>query len=166
MPGLSERVLLLEAAVILSRQGGWAGYRVFPAIALHPTRRRGGDSTGLSPHIRMTYGLIRTNCALMSICLSRRSMCFARHRMADGDGRRACVSVGFRRPAMGSRCSTDADCVPICSSVLRVHYDHWYETSWYSPQFCPVVKAAWCRKQENGYGRLEGSRELVDVAFG
>ena len=39
----------------------------------------------------------------------------------------------------------------------------WYETTWYSPQLGAVVKSAWGRKLDIGYGPLEGSWELVSV---
>ena len=40
-----------------------------------------------------------------------------------------------------------------------------YETIWYSPQVGSFVKILWGRTEENGYGPLEGSWELVNVEF-
>ena len=44
-------------------------------------------------------------------------------------------------------------------------YNDWHETTWYSPQVGAVVKAAWGRTEDNGYGPLEGSWELLSVEF-
>ena len=49
--------------------------------------------------------------------------------------------------------------------TTQTQFNDWYETTWYSPELGAVVKAAWGRKQENGYGPLEGSWELVSVDF-
>ena len=40
-----------------------------------------------------------------------------------------------------------------------------YETLWYSPQVGAFVKILWGRTEENGYGPLDGSWELVRVEF-
>ena len=49
--------------------------------------------------------------------------------------------------------------------TIRTQHDDWYEVSWYSPQVGAVVKAEWGRTEDNGYGPLEGSWELVRAEF-
>ena len=49
--------------------------------------------------------------------------------------------------------------------TTRTQHDDWYETTWYSPQLGAVVKGAWGRTEDNGYGPVEGSWELVSVEF-
>lgn len=49
--------------------------------------------------------------------------------------------------------------------VTKAQFNHWHETTWYSPEVGAIVKAAWGRTRSNGYGPLEGSWELVSAEF-
>lgn len=47
--------------------------------------------------------------------------------------------------------------------ATKTQFNNWHETTWYSPEAGAIVKAAWGRKTNNGYGPFEGSWELVSA---